>query len=160
MSFFKYLDQKIKSPAERDAERQKLLKEKESLQEQLDKLHQEWKKRRAHLAKQKVTEMKKSEVAEEADIKDELEQLTKELKLGAKSEDFGFDDAEKLNKKLEKLEKSWNYKSKKLDGNATCCPSNCRICEVDAEDDADAGEDEDDEAEENMSKQAKASLIA
>merc|ERR1719281_1482161 len=68
-SFFTYLQQKVKSPAEREAERKKLLKEKEALQEQLDKLHKQWQKRRGKLAKQGVIEEKKSEEEEEASIK-------------------------------------------------------------------------------------------
>lgn len=167
LSFFKYLDQKVKSPAEREAERKKLLKEKESLQEQLDKLHQQWQKQRSHLAKQGVKEMKKSEEADEATIKDELQRLSKELKgydQGGVAGGFGFDDASKLDKQLDKLEKAWckhgDCKGGKFE-DAQCCPSNCRICEVEVEDDEDDDEDDEDEkAEENMSKQAKASLIA
>jgi len=155
-SFFTYLQQKVKSPAEREAERQKLLKEKQALQDQLDKLHEQWQKKRAHLAKDGIKQMKKSEEEEEADIKDQLERLTKELQ-GGPMEGFDDADASKLDKQLDYLEDEWAKKKKK------CCPSGCRMCEVEAEEDEEDDEDEDEddeESEENMPKQAKASLIA
>lgn len=156
MSFFSYLQQKVKSPAEREAERQKLLQEKEALQEQLDKLHKQWQKRRAKLAKQGINQMKKSEADEEADIKDQLARLTKELKGGSTDWTFDDQDASKLDKQLDYLEDEWTKKKQE------CCPSNCRICEVEVEDDEDEEEedDDDDNAEKKLPKQAKASLIA
>lgn len=158
MSFFTYLQQKVKSPAEREAERQKLLKEKEALQEQLDKLHKQWQKRRAKLAKKGIDEMKKSEEDEEDEIQDQLSRLTKELKGKDSDWSFGDKEAKKLDKQLDVLEDEWAQKKKQ-----PCCPSNCRMCEVEVDDDEDEEDDEDDEddkAEEKMPKQAKASLIA
>lgn len=157
MSFFKYLDQKRKTPEEREADRKKLLKEKEALQEQLDKLHQQWAKKRANIAKKAAKDMPEKEVDEEAMIKDQLDRLTKELK----EPGWGFDDKDALtlDKQLDKLEKDWAAKK------PVCCPKDCRNCDVEVEDDEDEDEDEDDEDEEDeeevqLPKQAKASLIA
>lgn len=134
MSFFDYLQERVKSPKEREDERVRLMREKQALQHELDDLHMQWKRERGLLAAKGAEAWRKSEEREQASIAKELDHLSKELKGGGGKGKSGFDDADanKLDAELDSLEDEWGL-DEEGDGEAEeallpCCPSNCRIC--------------------------------
>lgn len=128
-SFFQYLQEVRKPASEREAERHRLLDEKQDLQDQLDDL------RTAQL--RKIEKAANKSASDETDIRDELDRLTEDLKNASLSEpgSSGFDDVEahKLSETLDGLEEDWDELNPDDDDDAPCCPDNCRICHVDQE---------------------------